>query len=95
MESVLPNLPPVTGMHRCWVSTTHSTDTPQRRRRYGYRFGALRPIDAVARIAPRPLLIIHGEDDALTPVEHAHRLYAAARAREQSGRGWHAAALDA
>lgn len=46
--------------------------------RYGYRFGALRPIDAVARIAPRPLLIVHGEDDALTPVEHAHRLYAAA-----------------
>lgn len=46
--------------------------------RYGYRFAALRPIDAVARIAPRPLLIIHGEADDLTPVEHAHRLYAAA-----------------
>ena len=47
--------------------------------RYGYRFAALRPIDAVARLAPRPLLIIHGEADALTPVEHARRLHAAAR----------------
>jgi fermentation-respiration switch protein FrsA (DUF1100 family) len=46
--------------------------------RYGYRFGALRPIDAIARIAPRPILVIHGEADDLTPVEHAHRLYAAA-----------------
>ena len=47
--------------------------------RYGYRFGALRPIDAVARLAPRPILIIHGEEDDLTPAEHARRLYAAAR----------------
>ncbi len=46
--------------------------------RYGYRFEALRPIDHVARLAPRPLLIIHGEQDGLTPVEHARRLYAAA-----------------
>ena len=36
-ESVLPNLPPVNGWHRCWVSTNHPIDTPQRRRRYGYR----------------------------------------------------------
>ena len=47
-------------------------------RRYGYPFAALRPVDVVGRIAPRPLLLIHGADDALTPVEHAHRLYAAA-----------------
>lgn len=46
--------------------------------RYGYRYGALRPIDAVGRLAPRPLLIIHGGLDGVTPVEHAHRLYAAA-----------------
>lgn len=45
----------------------------------GARIGEHRPIAHVARIAPRPLLIIHGADDALTPVEHARRLYAAAR----------------
>lgn len=37
-ESVLPNLPERPGWHRCWVSTTHTIDTPQRRRRFGYSF---------------------------------------------------------
>jgi uncharacterized protein len=46
--------------------------------RYGYPFAALRPVDVVGRIAPRPLLLIHGGADGLAPVEHAHRLYAAA-----------------
>src|SRR5580765_136516 len=32
-DSVLPNLPRRPGMHRCWVSTTHNSDTPQRRMR--------------------------------------------------------------
>lgn len=47
-------------------------------RRHGYRFSSARPLDAVARIAPRPVLIIHGAADTTVPVEHAHRLYAAA-----------------
>lgn len=46
--------------------------------RHGYRFSQARPIDAVGRIAPRPLLIIHGAGDTLVPVEHAHQLYQAA-----------------
>ena len=37
-DSVLPNLPKRDGMHRCWVSTTHNSDTPQRRMRLGYWF---------------------------------------------------------
>lgn len=37
-DSVLPNLPNKEGMHRCWVSTTHNNDTPQRRLRLGYWF---------------------------------------------------------
>jgi pimeloyl-ACP methyl ester carboxylesterase len=32
------------------------------------------PLDVVAKIAPRPLLIVHGSDDAWVPVEHARRL---------------------
>ncbi len=46
--------------------------------RYGYRYRSLRPIAAIAAIAPRPILIIHGERDQVTPVAHAHQLYAAA-----------------
>jgi hypothetical protein len=33
------------------------------------------PIDAVADIAPRPLLIIHGQNDTIVPVSMAHELY--------------------
>jgi uncharacterized protein len=36
------------------------------------------PLEAVASIAPRPLLIVHGSDDAWVPVEHARRLRARA-----------------
>lgn len=46
--------------------------------RFGYRFGDVRPIDAVAAISPRPLLLIHGENDTLIPLAHAYQLYAAA-----------------
>lgn len=47
--------------------------------RYGYRFTTVRPLDAVSAIAPRPLFLIHGADDSVVPVQHAHDLAAAAR----------------
>lgn len=37
-ESALPDLPLRAGYHRCWVSTSHPVDTPQRRQRFGYQF---------------------------------------------------------
>jgi alpha-beta hydrolase superfamily lysophospholipase len=46
--------------------------------RYGYRFRDVRPIDVVAALAPRPLLLIHGEADTVIPVSQAHLLYQAA-----------------
>jgi uncharacterized protein len=36
------------------------------------------PLEVVAAIAPRPVLIVHGSDDAWVPVEHARRLRSAA-----------------
>jgi fermentation-respiration switch protein FrsA (DUF1100 family) len=41
-------------------------------------FRQVRPLDCVDKIAPRPLLIIHGDRDETVPVGHAERLYAAA-----------------
>ncbi len=35
--SLLPNLPKKAGWHRCWVSTSHPTDTVERRISNGYR----------------------------------------------------------
>ena len=44
---------------------------------FGVDFAAIRPVEAIPEIAPRPVLIIHGENDAMIPVTHAYRLYAA------------------
>ena len=39
-----------------------------------------RPLDAISRISPRPILLIHSADDdnATTPLDGARRLFAAA-----------------
>lgn len=46
---------------------------------YGIDLGAVKPLDAVSSIAPRPLLLIHGEADTLVPVTHAERLFQASQ----------------
>lgn len=42
-------------------------------------FSDLAPEEAVARLAPRSVLIMHGTADDVVPYEHAERLFAAAR----------------
>lgn len=42
------------------------------------KIGAARPIDLIGQIAPRPVLVIHGEADRLIPVAEGRSLYAAA-----------------
>lgn len=49
------------------------------RRAYGYSFTDLRPVDAIPLLAPRPVLLIHGTADKVTPMTHANELYEAAR----------------
>ena len=41
---------------------------------YGVDFNAVRPVELVSEIAPRPILFIHGELDETVPLEHAYRL---------------------
>jgi dipeptidyl aminopeptidase/acylaminoacyl peptidase len=41
-------------------------------------FKRVRPIDYVAQISPRPLLLVHGSRDETVDISHAHRLYAQA-----------------
>lgn len=49
----------------------------------GWRTGAhlsdFRPLNVVSRLAPRPLLLIHGDADTIVPIAHARMLYSAAR----------------
>lgn len=42
--------------------------------RLGLSIGSYRPIDVIERIAPRPILLIHGEQDYFVPMEHSERL---------------------
>jgi len=44
----------------------------------GADLDALRPVDTIAALSPRPVLVLHGEQDELVPVANAHALYAAA-----------------
>ncbi len=41
-------------------------------------FELVRPIDCIAQISPRPLLLVHGSQDETVNVSHARRLYAQA-----------------
>lgn len=50
--------------------------------RYGYAFSDVVPVDVVGQVPPRPLLLIHSEQDTWIPVEHARRLAAAAPGAE-------------
>jgi fermentation-respiration switch protein FrsA (DUF1100 family) len=48
-------------------------------RETGVHVRQVRPVDDVARIAPRAILFIHGERDGAIPVQNSLRLYQAAR----------------
>jgi fermentation-respiration switch protein FrsA (DUF1100 family) len=47
---------------------------------YGIDFYAVRPVDVVARLAPRPVLLIHGSADQYVPPSDQDQLEVAARA---------------
>lgn len=52
-------------------------------RETGLNIRQVRPIDDIAHIAPRAVLLIHGQLDSLIPVRNAEQLYRAAREPKQ------------
>lgn len=48
------------------------------RARYGYTFGQVRPLDVIATLPPRPILLLHGSLDRIIPIAHAYQLAEAA-----------------
>ncbi len=51
--------------------------------RAGYRFCQVEPLRAIARLAPRPILLIHGERDTMVDPHDATLLYRAANEPKQ------------
>ncbi|MBS7287634.1 MAG: alpha/beta hydrolase [Candidatus Freyarchaeota archaeon] len=39
----------------------------------------LNPMNFISKISPKPLLIVHGENDEVFPVEEAYKLFRAAK----------------
>lgn len=46
---------------------------------YGVDFNAIKPVELVSEIAPRPIFFIHGKLDETVPLEHAYRLQQASQ----------------
>ena len=53
------------------------------RLRTGINANEIRPMDAMARISPRPVLIVHCMEDKVVPPDNSDRNYAAAREPKQ------------
>ena len=67
-------------VRRFWRPFTSVASYPARRlgeRLIGAPLASVAPVEAIARISPRPVLIIHGMRDRLTDVGDAHALYRA------------------
>jgi fermentation-respiration switch protein FrsA (DUF1100 family) len=55
--------------------TIQDADFPPSAEEWLDHFRTVTPVNHVAGIAPRPLLVIHGSEDETVPVSHAHYLY--------------------
>ncbi len=57
------------------IGTIRDEDFPHSVEEWLSGFRQVSPIRCVAGIAPRPLLLVHGSQDEVIEVSHAHRLY--------------------
>lgn len=60
------------------IGTIRDDDFPASVREWLNGFKLVKPINYVAQISPRPLLLVHGSKDETVEVSHARRLYARA-----------------
>lgn len=61
------------------VGTIKDETFPPSIEEWGAHFQQVSPIEFIDQVSPRPLLIIHGENDELIDPAHAHSLYEKAR----------------
>ena len=61
------------------IGVIRDADFPQSAKRWQEGFATVSPIRYIHHVSPRPLLLIHGDQDTTVPVAHAHRLYQQAK----------------
>lgn len=57
------------------IGTIRDKDFPHSIEEWLSGFRLISPVKYVAEIAPRPLLLVHGSEDEVVEVTHAHKLY--------------------
>ncbi len=57
------------------IGTIRDAGFPRSAEEWLNRFRLVSPMKYIAGIAPRPLLLVHGDQDETVPVDHAYRLY--------------------
>jgi fermentation-respiration switch protein FrsA (DUF1100 family) len=57
------------------IGTIRDKDFPHSTEEWFGGFRIISPIEYVGEIAPRPLLMVHGSEDEVVDVSHAHKLY--------------------
>ncbi len=61
------------------IGTIRDADFPESAQAWLDAFLPITPVDHVGKIAPRTLILIHGSEDDVVPLSHAHRLFERAR----------------
>lgn len=57
------------------IGIIRDKDFPRSDEEWADCFSKVRPIEYISRISPRNLLLVHGSDDEVVDLSHAHRLY--------------------
>ena len=65
------------------VGAIRSDGYPSNRREWAAAFALLRPDESAAKLAPRPVLVVHGADDEEVPIADGRRLAELAGARAE------------
>ena len=77
-------------LHARQVQVIKSPEFPENFDQWAAQLRSVRPTDAARALAPRPLLVMHGDKDDLTPLEDSHAIAGAhggAEMRVLSGAG--------
>ena len=65
------------------IGTIRDKNFPRSVEKWLNGFRLVRPIEYVSGITPRPLLLVHGNQDETIDISHAHRLYDSAKEPKQ------------